>query len=203
MKKAHYFSGILIAIFVGLHLINHLVSLAGIEAHQDLMDSLRIVYRNPVVEALLLLAIGFQIITGLRLFRKQRKLRPQGYAKLQGWTGLYLALFSIIHVSAVLAGRWLLRLPTDFYFAAAGLNTFPTALFFVPYYFLGVFSVFGHLAAVHAQKMKRSLFGLSAIQQANILVSVGVVVGLCILYGFTGGFQGIAVPTEYDVLVGK
>ena len=74
MKKLHYYSGILITLFTGFHLFNHAWSIAGPEAHIALMDDLRIVYRNPVAETLLLLAVFFQVFSGLQFFRRQRKM---------------------------------------------------------------------------------------------------------------------------------
>jgi hypothetical protein len=40
-----------------------------------------------------------------------------------------MALFLIIHVSAVLTGRFILHLDTNFYFGVAGINNFPFSLF--------------------------------------------------------------------------
>jgi len=64
LKKLHYFSGITISIFVGLHLFNHFYSLFGANAHIELMNDLRVVYRNLIGETILLFAVGIQIITG-------------------------------------------------------------------------------------------------------------------------------------------
>ena len=48
LKKIHYFSGITISIFIGLHLFNHFYSLFGANAHIEQMNDLRIVYRTIV-----------------------------------------------------------------------------------------------------------------------------------------------------------
>ncbi|HAA12536.1 MAG TPA: hypothetical protein DCE41_12905 [Cytophagales bacterium] len=203
MKKLHYISGILLALFSAAHLFNHLCSMAGPESHITLMNNLRKVYRNPVIETLLLLAVGVQIMSGLQLFRKQRKATLSPFQKLQVWSGLYLAMFLLVHVGAVLAGRLVFQLDTNVYFAAVGMNTFPFNLFFLPYYTLAILAIFCHLAAVHAQKMKRTLLGLSPIRQGQLMVVLGGLMAGCILYGFTGGFQGMETPTEYGVMVGK
>ena len=105
MKRIHYTSGIIIALFIVLHLFNHLYSLFGIEAHLQMMDQLRLVYRNILIETILLLAILVQIISGITLFRKKRKTVVGFFEKLQIWSGLYLAFFLIIHLSAILVGR--------------------------------------------------------------------------------------------------
>ncbi|MEE9348579.1 MAG: hypothetical protein V3U80_00875 [Flavobacteriaceae bacterium] len=203
IKKLHYFSGITISIFVGLHLFNHFYSLFGANAHIELMDSLRVVYRNIISETILLFAVAVQIFSGIKLFLKKRKTKSDFFGKLQIWTGLYLAFFLVIHLSAVLSGRIILDLDTNFYFGVAGLNTFPLNLFFIPYYGLSIISFFGHISAVHSRKMKNKIFGLEPIKQSYGLLTIGIVITLIILYGLTNGFNGVEIPKEYDILIGK
>jgi len=201
MKRLHYISGLTISLFIGMHLFNHLFSVFGIESHIELMDKLRLVYRNPIVETVLLLAVFFQIISGVKLFMTKRKSVNGFYEKLQIWTGLYLAFFFFIHIGAVLTGRYVLDLDTNFYFGAAGINTFPLNLFFIPYYGLAILSFFGHLSAIHVQKMKKEIFGLTIKQQAEFIMVIGFVVMMITFYGLTGGFMGVEIPEKYDILL--
>lgn len=203
MRRIHYISGVTIAVFIILHLFNHLYSLFGAESHIEIMNGLRVVYRNVVVETILFLAVLIQILSGIRLFLKKRKTVTGFFQKVQVGSGLYLAVFFLIHVSAVLVGRLILELDTNFYFGVAGLNTFPINLFFIPYYGLAMFSFFGHISAVHSQKMKKKLFGIEPEKQSYIILFVGVILALVILGGLTNGFNGVAIPKEYDVLIGK
>lgn len=203
IKRLHYFSGIILSLFIGLHLFNHFWSIFGSNSHISLMESLRVVYRNPVIEGVLLLAVMIQIISGLSLFFKKRKSLTGFYDKLQLWTGMYMAFFLIIHVGAVLTGRFILKLDTNFYFGVAGLNTFPFNLFFIPYYGLAVLSFFGHVASIHFQKMKKNIFGLSPRKQAGIILGIGCIYLAINFYGLTNGFQGIEIPSSYHVLIGK
>jgi hypothetical protein len=152
VKKLHYISGLTIAIFVGLHLFNHLCSILGANKHIEIMNLLRVFYRNIFVESILLIAVLVQIISGLKLFWANRKTTISNFEKLHIYSGLYLAIFFIIHLSAVLGGRLVLHLDTNFYFGVAGLNTFPFNLFFIPYYGLAIFALFGHIAAIHNKK---------------------------------------------------
>lgn len=202
-KKLHYFSGLTITVFVALHLFNHLVSIWGIDKHIELMASLRLFYRNLFVEIILLSAVVIQIISGLKLFFESRKKAVSMVDKLHLWSGLYLAFFLVIHVAAVMVGRFVLHLDTNFYFGAAGVNSFPFNLFFIPYYALAILSFFGHIAAIHAKKMKNKVLNLSPEKQAYIFMVVGVVVTFCVFYGITNHFTGIDLPKEYNVLVGK
>ncbi len=203
MRTIHYYSGILIAVFVSLHLLNHISSLFGAAAHIEVMDSFRVFYRNLIAEIVLLGAVLVQIVSGLRLFNVTRNMATTGFDKLHRWTGLYLALFFVIHLSAVLGGRYVLHLDTNFYFGVAGLNTFPLNLFFVPYYGLAILSFFGHVAAIHSKKMKRQVLGLSPTMQPIIILLVGCVLTIVIFYGLTNGFRGVAIPANYGVLIGQ
>ncbi|WP_160136900.1 hypothetical protein [Chryseobacterium sp. c4a] len=203
IKNLHYFSGLIISIFVGLHLFNHLCSILGINQHIEVMNIFRKIYRNTVCESILLLAVIIQIISGLSLFRTLRKTTTSNFEKLQIWSGLYLAFFLIIHVSAVLIGRFCLHLDTNFYFGAAGINTFPTQLFFIPYYTLAILSFFGHIAAIHYKKMQTSFLSLSPAKQSKGILLIGILTTILIFYGFTNHFKGVQIPKEYNILVGK
>lgn len=203
LKRIHFFSGIIMTVFIGMHLFNHFVSIFGIEKHIEWMTTLRLIYRNIIAESILLIAVSTQIITGIKLFFKKRKSANQLFQRLQIWSGLYLAFFLVMHTSAVFGGRLLLNLDTNFYFGVAGLNTFPFNLFFIPYYGLAIFSFFAHVASIHAQKMKKSIFGFSPKSQANCILIFGMILLLAIFYGLTNGFQGVTIPKEYNILIGK
>lgn len=168
-----------------------------------MMDNLRILYRNLFVETILLTAVLVQIVSGLKLFRESRKTAVTFFEKLHIWTGLYLAFFFVFHLSAVLGGRLVLGLDTNFYFGVAGLNTFPFNLFFVPYYGCAILSFFGHIAAIHHKKMKKNVFGLTPMEQVKAILVLGLVLTVVIFYGLTNGFQGVVVPPTYNVLIGK
>jgi hypothetical protein len=121
IKKIHFISGLTITIFIGLHLFNHIWSILGADKHIEMMNNLRVFYRNIFVETILLLAVLVQIISGLKLFKSNRKTAANYFDKLHIWSGMYSAVFLIIHLSAVLGGRILLNLDTNFYFGVAGL----------------------------------------------------------------------------------
>ena len=203
IKKLHFFSGLTITIFVGIHLFNHVWSIFGAEAHIELMNIFRLFYRNIFVEIILLSTVLVQIISGIKLFIVNKKIAVSHFEKLHIWSGMYLALFFIIHLSAVLGGRFILKLDTNFYFGVAGLNTFPFNLFFVPYYGLAIISFFGHIAAIHIKKMRISILGLTAQQQSKVILAIGIALTLLIFYGLTNGFRGVEISKEYGILIGK
>ena len=151
----------------------------------------------------LLVAVVVQIISGLRMVRKKDSRAVTFFNKLHIYSGLYLAVFLVIHVSAVVVGRFILKLDTNFYFGAAGINSFPVNLFFIPYYALAILSFFGHLAAIHHKKMNRPVAGLAPVQQAWVILLIGAGITLVILYGLTNQFTGIELLDEYRILTGQ
>lgn len=182
-KALHGACAALVGSFALLHLANHLAALAGVEAHIAVMRAARSVYRQPLVEALLLGAFAFQIVSGLRLVVRTWH-RPGLVARVQRFSGLCLAGFLAIHVSAVLLGRGAWQQDTNFYFAAAGLHVPPWAALFVPYYFGGVFSLFVHLGcALHHRAHRAALWAMASGGAA-----LGAVIVLCL--------AGVLIPVE-------
>lgn len=203
IRKAHYVSGLFMSLFIVLHLLNHAYSILGEQSHIAIMTLLRQVYRNIFIELILLSTVIVQIYSGMKLFHIKCKIAADFYEKLHIWSGLYLAFFLVIHISAVLVGRLILHLDTNFYFGVAGINTFPFNLFFVPYYSLAIFSYFGHIAAIHVKKMRKNILGYSPHSQAKAILIFGFCFMLIVFYGLTGKFNGVDIPSEYKVLIGK
>jgi len=134
---------------------------------------------------------------------KQLQQLKEMFEKLQIWSGLYLAVFFVIHVGAVMVGRVVLQLDTNFYFGAAGINAFPFNLFFIPYYTLAILSFFAHIASIHAQKMKIRILRITPSIQSFIIICIGTVVMMIVFYGLTNKFSGVSIPKEYQILIGK
>ncbi|HEX6430208.1 MAG TPA: hypothetical protein VF008_21100 [Niastella sp.] len=152
IKKLHRLSGIIIASFLGLHIVNHLFALGGPALHITVMNLFRYVYRFLPIEILLLSSVVFQVISGIILVIKKGFIRQPMYVVIQILSGLYLSFFMIYHVAAVLLGRYKWIVETDFYFAAGVANRYPEKLFFIPYYTLSLVCVFAHIACVHYVK---------------------------------------------------
>lgn len=203
LKSIHYFTGALFFLFVIAHLTNHLFSLSSFDHHIAIMETLRLIYRNVIVETILMIVLIVQIVSGLKLFKSKRGIKKDFFENLQVLSGLYLAVFLIIHLSAVWAGRLFLKLDTNLYFGIAGLNSFPHLLFFIPYYSLAILAFFAHLAAVHDKKMKADILGLSPRRQAYGFIAIGILVVGLSMFGLTNGFKGADIPALYNVLVGK
>lgn len=199
----HFVSGLTLSIFIGSHLFNHIYSVFGAQKHIEVMLMLRPIYRNMFIETILILAVIIQIWSGIKLIKVKRKLSPTMFNQLQIWSGIYLAFFLIIHLTAIIVGRTLLNLDTNFYFGVAGLNTFPMNLFFIPYYVIALLAVFAHISAIHYTKMKLSILGVSPLNQSRLILILGFCITLIICYGLTNQFRGVEIPDEYNLLIGK
>jgi succinate dehydrogenase/fumarate reductase cytochrome b subunit len=196
LRTLHRASAILVAAFAVLHLANHLVSLSGIPSHIAFMEIARKLYRHPVVEFPLLFCVAFQVASGLWFIIRGWKQRQGGVAWLQAVSGAILAFFLLVHVGAVLYGRIVLNLDTNFYFAAAGFYVPPNQFFFGPYYFLAVLALFTHLGCAaywHLQNSSPKTRGFAIA----LPMLIGGAISLLIVLSLAGRLQPFEVPAKY------
>ena len=190
IKKVHRLTAIILGVFILSHLIVHLFALGGIEAHLKALNSIQWIYRNPLGETILVVAILTQIITGLKRLKAKRK-NKTFWARAQIISGIYLMIFLIIHTGAAISTHNIFGLETDFYWAAGSMNISPIKFFFWPYYFFAIMALFVHFAcALH--------FGWP--QKFDILKKVlpwiGGVIALTIIFTFTGLFYDIPITED-------
>jgi len=193
MKTLHYFSGITIALFVGICIVNHLTILHSEALHISFMQVARKVYRHPLVEFLLLAAVLVQIVTGIALvFNKWGKL-----ASVFDWihvlSGLYMALFLTVHVSAVLVGRYKLHVDTNLWYGAGVMNLSPQKFFFIPYYLFALLAFFFHVACIHKTKMAAYTEPAIAHQQALFIMIAGIIISSVIIIKMSN----LRLPDEF------
>ncbi|WP_342088622.1 hypothetical protein [Dyadobacter sp. OTU695] len=195
LKQLHRISGIVIAMFLVLHLCNHLFALGGPALHITVMKYFRMVYRFPPVEILLLLCVTIQIVSGLRLVFTNGFRRQPFYVIAQALSGIYLSLFLINHVRAVLLARYEWHIETDFYFASGVAVHYPEKLFFIPYYTLSVLCAFTHIACAHyARRMELASntaapdAGARFRKEAWLIFGTGVIATALIMGSLTGLF---------------
>ncbi len=198
LRSLHRFAGLTLAVFIGIHLGNHVCALWGIEAHIRVMEYARLVYRNPFIETLLVTAICLQIPSGILLVRRKGWRGLPFAEKAQVASGAYLSFFLVAHLSAVLAGRYYFHLDTNFYFGALVLLSV-VRWFFVVYYALSVIAVFTHIASIHYQKMLGKISPQRAQIQAFGIVGVGAVCVIAILLAFSGVLYSISIPQVYKI----
>ncbi|MCW8126105.1 hypothetical protein OQE62_05940 [Microbulbifer halophilus] len=198
LHRLHRISALLISVYVLFHLTNHLVALAGVEAHIDFMRSYRQVYRAAPVELLLLICVFFQVASGITFILRRRGQRRGFFDRAQAISGGYLAFFLLFHVGAVLYGRSQ-GLDTNFNFAAATLNLGAFPVFFTPYYTLAVAAYFTHLACGLRWLLRARLPTATLDRAAVALMALGLLLGLTIVATFSGAFYPVRIPAEYCV----
>lgn len=182
----------MIAAFAIAHISNHIMMFAGVGQHIAVMNALRLVYRNPIVEAVLLGAILFQMTSGAILLWKGRHSRTSAIGRLQAASGALLLLFLAIHVSAVLTGR-ASGVDTNIYFAVAGYYA-GMAWFFVPYYFIAVAALFTHIGCAFYWILNE---GNNAVRVFCVMTVAGVVLAAALTVTMAGWINPIAVPESY------
>ena len=196
LRTLHRASAVLVAAFACLHIANHLASLAGVPSHIAFMEVARKLYRHPIVEFPLLFCVAFQFASGLWLVIRGWKQRQGWVAWLQAVSGALLAFFLLVHVGAVLYGRTVLNLDTNFYFAAAGFHVPPNQFFFGPYYFLAVLALFTHLGCAAYWQLQSFSSRTRAVAVALPML-VGGAVSLLIVLSLAGKLQPVEVPQKY------
>lgn len=203
LHRFHRVSACIIGAYVLVHLVNHLLAIQSVEAHIAFMEAFRRIYRLPVVEFVLLGCVLFQIGSGVYFIKSRWGQRHGFFERLQAISGGYLAYFLLVHVGAVLFGRVALTLDTNFYFAAAGIHAPLFQLYFLPYYFLAVAAMFGHVAcAIHW--LTRNRFSCAARKRFGYAVLViGASVAALIVTAFAGAFHPVEVPKAYMATYGE
>lgn len=166
VRRLHHTFALIIAAFLVLHLANQVAGLFGQDMHRAVQEILRPLYRNGLIEPLLLTLLVVQIGLGLAMARRRRRIT------LQIAAGLYLAVFVLVHVGAVLTARWM-DIDTDLAFAAAGLHAGqPWPLLFGAYYGLGVISIFIHLSALLRRRAGREASAAAIIFGTTLAVAL-------------------------------
>ena len=197
IRIAHRVSAVLLAVFLAAHLLNHVVALWGIAAHLAFMEGARLVYRSPALEPMLLAAVLVQIVTGVEQVRAGWGTRRGFWQRTQAVSGLYLAFFLANHTFWVLVARVGYGLDSNFYLAAAFLTIWPLPLLFAPYYALGVFALFAHLACAAHFRIE----GRAGDRVGQAFVACGAVLAGVIVAAFMGAFYDIHLPPAYRALV--
>jgi len=201
LRGLHLVSALVLALFLVLHLGNHIAGLSGQQAHISYMAVARGIYRNALVEPILLALVAWQAVSGLTLVLRGWRMRRGRVAWLQAISGMYLAFFLLNHVGAVLFGRAVLHLDTDFRFAAAGLHVWPWPLFFAPYYALAVAALGAHLGCAGYW-----ILGASHPKARRIALGFGVLLGAALGIAFVmemaGGIYPVEIPAQYRATYG-
>lgn len=149
LRTAHGVAALIILAYVSFHLANHLFAWIGQDAHSRVMDLGRTIYRSPFVEPILVLAMLFQVTTGLVLACRLSACRLDYYRTFQVASGLYLSVYIFGHMNSVFVlARAYFGIDTGWDFATGapnGLIHDPWSARLIPHYALGVFFLIGHV----------------------------------------------------------
>ncbi len=189
-RVAHGVSAALITCYVLFHLANHLFGLLGPETHAAIMKAGRVVYRAPLIEPVLVLALLFQASSGVRLAWHWSRLRTDAYRVFQIGSGVYLAAFLLAHLnSGLIAARHVYKIETNWAWASGapeGLIHGAWNIRLLPHYALGVFFILAHLAsglrvvmtAHHVNVATANRMWLAGLTAAA-LISTAIICALC------------------------
>ena len=174
--RLHRWSAAIIVSFATLHFACHLTAAFSLGLNARVVDAARLIYKQPPLEALLLLSLPVQIITGLWLFSAARDRARDRWDRLQLLSGLYMAIFIAGHATATAV------LFRDINFRAAsggrpGLFGDPS---FLAYYVLGPLAMFAHVACGARHLLSRRLGRLRASLVGAALLALGAAVTLII-----------------------
>ncbi|MFK7913322.1 MAG: hypothetical protein AB8B93_05365 [Pseudomonadales bacterium] len=134
LKTLQAATGLLVALFIAIHLLNTWLAALGPQIYDSVQGVLRSAYQWPPLEVLLLTALLVHIVTGLlRLWREPPR-QQTARSRLHRYAGLFLALVIAGHILAVRGASWFFDVYPGFAGLAFSLEALP--LYFYPYYFL-------------------------------------------------------------------
>lgn len=190
VRQAHLRLALFLGLFLVVHFATHFAALGGRESHGAMLATGRALYRQPMVEGLLLVALAAQVMLGMTMVRRMARW-PNGGAwrTAQKWSGIVLAVFIVLHTGAALLARWSFGLDTNFYWAAGTLMIAPLKYWFVPYYSAAIIALVTHfLAALHFRRPAR--------WHAPALV-LGPLTALPILLAYGGALFPVVLPEAH------
>jgi hypothetical protein len=152
LRVAHGVSALaIVAIFLALHITNHLTGLVGPATYDAVMKVFRHVYRTELLQPVLVALFFFQIATGVYFVWRHTAAPSDRFRTFQIASGVYLAFYVLGHMNSVFVfARTYLGIDTGWGFATGaptGLVQDAWNIRLVPHYALGVFFVLSHIAA--------------------------------------------------------
>jgi hypothetical protein len=149
LRILHGAAAAVILLYVAFHLTNHLLGLFGPELHTRVMQMGRKVYRQTLIEPVLVGLLLFQVGSGLRMAWRWSAGALTLPRAIQLGSGAYLAAFILAHMnSAFISARAVHGIDTNWAWASGapdGLLLDAWNIRLVPHYALGVFFVIVHL----------------------------------------------------------
>lgn len=191
LRVAHGVAGSIVLLFIAFHLFNHLFGLAGPQVHAQIMELGRTVYRSSFVEPVLVIALLFQVFSGVRLAWNWSSVGSDNYRIFQVGSGVFLAVFILGHLNAVFVfARTYAGIETGWDFASGdpvGMLRDSWGIRLLPHYAIGVFFIITHLFS--GLRVVMLAHGASRSSANKVWwggAVVGVLISLLIMLGITG-----------------
>jgi hypothetical protein len=175
--------GILL-LFIGPHIVNHVTGFWNGPAHIEVMKAVRRIYRDDIVQPMLLALIGFQILSGTALVRRRMSMPSDFMGTVQTMSGVFVGVYLLAHATAVFVARdagtdtnwsWLTR-PNDSMLVS--LST----LRLIAHYWVGPIAIVAHVACgLRMVMLQHDVSPARATRLALALITAGVVTSSIIL----------------------
>lgn len=190
LAVAHGISALaILGLFIVPHLGNHLTGFVSGADHIGVMKLVRLVYRNAVIEPLLITLIAFQIMSGFILVRRRLNRTNDFFGTLQTMTGIYVGCYFLGHMTAVFSARgagtdtnwnWLTSDDKGLLFH---LSSFSLA----GHYWVGPIAIVTHVACgLRMVMLEHGVAERGATRAAWTLIGLGVAGSSVILAGLLG-----------------
>ena len=185
LAVAHGVSALaILPLFVGPHIGNHLAGFWSGSVHIAMMNVVRRIYRDDIVQPILLALIGFQILSGTALVRRRMRMPSDFFGTVQTMCGVYIGVYFLAHMTAVFAARhagtdtnwsWLTRPNDSLLFSLFKLRL-------IAHYWVGPVAIVTHVTCgLRWVLLQRDISPATANRIAWALITAGVVASSLIL----------------------
>src|SRR5581483_8753357 len=174
----------ILLLFAGPHIVNHVAGFWNGPVHIAIMNVVRRVYRDDIVQPLLLALIGFQILSGTALVRRWMRMPSDFFGTVQTMCGVYVGVYFLAHMTAVFAARhagvdtnwsWLTR-PND------SLLVSLLKLRLIAHYWVGPIAIVAHVACgLRWVLLQRDISPATTNRISWALITVGIVASSIIM----------------------
>jgi len=176
----------ILLLFIGPHIVNHAAGFWNGPVHIAIMNVVRRVYRDDIVQPVLLALIGFQILSGTALVRRRMRMPSDFLGTVQTMSGIFVGVYFLAHMTAVFATRhagtdtnwiWLTR-PND----SMLVSLSPSNLRLIAHYWVGPIAIVAHVACgLRMVLLQRDISPATTNRIAVVLITAGVVTSSIIL----------------------
>ena len=185
LAVAHGVSAIaILLLFVGPHIGNHLAGFWNGSVHIEIMNAARHVYRDDIVQPILLALIGFQILSGTALVRRRMRMPSDFLGTMQTMSGVYVGVYFLAHMTAVFAPRYA-EIDTNWAWLTRPNDSLLASLFklrLIAHYWAGPIAIVAHVACgLRWVLLQRDVSPAAADRIAWALIATGFVASSIIL----------------------